>query len=63
MELIKRKGELKDILKCPYCKNSDYENYERLKGKLTHQWLSCKKCGRNFQAKIVIKYDIINADL
>lgn len=54
---------IKDELKCPYCNGNDVWNADRIKGSLIHQWVSCRKCGRNFQAKEDgKKFSIINGD-
>ncbi len=54
---------IKDVLECPYCGSSDIWNVDDIKGSLIHQWLSCRKCGRNFEAKEDgKKFSIINGD-
>ena len=54
---------IENELKCPYCKNDRIINTNRLDGALIHKLVSCRNCGRNFEAmKKGDVYSIINGD-
>ena len=50
-------------LRCPYCNSDKILNIGRLEGASIYYWISCGKCGRNFQVKKKDEmFFILNAD-